>query len=90
MKATSTLSIPECSASDQESFPPSPYSKLYLMFIAIDAVSAAIDFAKGNVDDGIVDSPPSWDPMSSSILSPSPLKLARATPIRSKSCSPIS
>jgi hypothetical protein len=31
------------------------------MYSATDAASAAIDFAKGNVEDGIVNSPPSRD-----------------------------
>jgi hypothetical protein len=43
------------------------------MFFAFDAVSAAIDFAEGNVDDGMVDSPPSQGPVVIPILSPSPL-----------------
>jgi hypothetical protein len=89
MKASSSLSIPECSASAQESFAPSPYSKPYLMFTATDAASAAIDFAKGNVDDSIIDSPPSRGPVASPILSPSPLNLSQSTPIQSRSCSPI-
>ena len=87
MKATNSLSIPKCSASAQESFAPSPYSKPYLMFTTTHAASTVIDFAKRNVDDGVVDIPPSQGPMASPILSPSPLKLSRATPIWNRSCS---
>jgi hypothetical protein len=31
------------------------------MYSAIDVASAAVDFAKGNVEDGVVNSPPSRD-----------------------------
>ena len=37
----------------------SQYSKPYVLFSATNAPSTAIDFSKGKVDDGIVDSPPS-------------------------------
>ena len=36
---------------------PVEYSKPYVLFSAIDATSATIDFSKKNVDNGIVDSP---------------------------------
>ena len=44
------------------------------MFSATDAASAAIDFSKSNVDDGVVDSPPSRGLRRSPIVSPSPLR----------------
>ena len=34
----------------------SQFSKPYVLFFAIDAASAAIDFLKGNVNDGVEDS----------------------------------
>ena len=51
----------------------SQYSKPYVLFSATDAASAAIDFSKSNVDDGVVDSPPSQGLRRSPIVSPSPL-----------------
>ena len=44
------------------------------MFSAIDAASAAIDFSKKDVNDGVVDSPPSRGPWRSPVLSGSPLQ----------------
>ena len=37
----------------------SQYSKPYVLFSVIDAASAAIDYSRRNLDDGVVDSPPS-------------------------------
>ena len=37
----------------------SEYSKPYVLFSATDAASAAIDFSRKSMDDGVVDSPPS-------------------------------
>jgi hypothetical protein len=53
-----------------------PYSKPYLLQSAADAASAAIDYSKGDVEDGVVDSPPSRGPGITPICSPSPLKRA--------------
>ena len=53
---------------------PSQYSKPYVMFSATDATSAAIDFSKTDVNDGVVDSPPSRGPWRSPVLSASPLQ----------------
>ena len=53
---------------------PSKYSKSYMLFSAIDAALAAIDFFKKNVHNGIVDSPPSRGPWRSRIVSASSLK----------------
>ena len=44
------------------------------MFSATDAASAAIDFSKTDVNDGVVDSPPSRGPWRSPVLSASPLQ----------------
>ena len=52
---------------------PSQYSKPYVMFSATDVASAAIDFSKTDVNDGVVDSPPSRGPWRSPVLSASPL-----------------
>jgi hypothetical protein len=87
MKPSTCFSIPECSASGLESFAPSPFSKLYVMFSAIDAASAAIDYSKGNIEDG-VDSPPSRGPVLAPIFSPSPLKQSQSALIHSRSASP--
>ena len=53
---------------------PSQYSKPYVMFSATDAASAAIDFSKKDVNDGVVDSPLSQGPWRSPVLSASPLQ----------------
>lgn len=63
-----------------------PYSKPYLLRSATDAASAAIDYSKGDVEDGVVDSPPSRGPVRTPICSPSPLK--RASSSRGYSLSP--
>jgi hypothetical protein len=74
----------ECSRSIQGDCVPSQFSKPYLMYSATDATSAALDFSKGNVEDGVVDSPPSR----SADCLPSPLRDCRSTPIRQCSRSP--
>ena len=53
-----------------------PLSKPYMLCSAADAASAAIDYLKGNIEDRIVDSPPSRGPVKTPICSPSPLKRA--------------
>ena len=67
----------------------SQYSKLYFLFSAIDEASAAIDFSKSNVDDGIVDSPPNQGLRRSPIVSPSPLQGSLCRPCSDRSSSPI-
>jgi hypothetical protein len=67
---------------------PSQFSKPYLMYSATDTASAAIDFAKGNVEDGVVNSPPSRDGARLPVCSPSPLRGYGSTPTRQYSCSP--
>jgi hypothetical protein len=57
------------------------------MYSATDAASATIDFAKGNVEDGVVNSPPSRGAGRSPICSPSPLRGCDWTPIGHCSCS---
>jgi hypothetical protein len=49
----------KCSRSIQGDCVPSQFTKLYLMYSATDAACAAVDFAKGNVEDGIMNNPPS-------------------------------
>ena len=51
-----------------------PYSKPYVLCFATDAASEVIDFSKGNVKEGVVDSPPSRGALRSPIYLPSPLK----------------
>ena len=62
------------SVSKDGSLAPLQYSKPYVLFSATDAASAAIDFTKGNVEDGVVDSPPSRGPWRSPVVSASPLQ----------------
>ena len=66
----------------------SQYSKPYVLFSATDAASAAIDFSKSNVDDGVVDSPPSRGLRRSLIVSPSPLQGSLCRPRSDRSSSP--
>ena len=66
----------------------SQYSKPYVLFSATDAASAAIDFSKSNVDDGVVDSPPSRGLRRSPIVSPSPLRGSLCRPRSDRSSSP--
>ena len=54
----------------KEVVPPSQYSKLYVLVSATNATSNAIDFSKGNVNNGVVDSPFGRKP----IISASPLQ----------------
>ena len=78
------------SKSAQGGCAPSQYSKPYVMFLATDVASTTIDFSKKDVNDGVVDSPPSRGPWRSPVLSISPLQgspcVARRH--RSPSCSP--
>ena len=46
---------------------------------AVDAASATIDYSKGNIEDRVVDSPPSRGPVNTPICSPSPLKWASSS-----------
>ena len=64
------------------------YSKPYVLCSATDAASAAIDFSKGNVKVGVVDSPPSRGVLRTPVCSPSPLKRIASTPSRMRSQSP--
>ena len=66
----------------------SQYSKPYVLFSATDAASTAIDFSKSNVDDGVVDSPPSQGLRWSPIVSPSPLQGSLCRPRSDRSSSP--
>ena len=64
----------------------SQYSKLYVLFSAIDIASTTIDFSKRNVNDKIVDSLPSRGPPRSPIVAASPLQ--RSPSILRRHCSP--
>jgi hypothetical protein len=44
------------------------------MYSATDAASGAIDFTKGNVEDGVINNPPSRDAARLPVYSPSPLR----------------
>jgi hypothetical protein len=78
----------ECSGSIEGHCLPSQFSKPYLMYSATDTTSAAIDFAKGNVEDGVVNSPPSRDAARLPVCSPSPLQGYGLIPTRQRSYSP--
>ena len=77
----------ECSGSIQGDCVPSQFSKPYLVYSAIDATCATIDFAKGNIEDGVVNSPPSRGAGRLPVCSPSPLRGCDWTLIRQRSCS---
>ena len=64
----------------------SEYFKPYVLFSATDAASAAVDFSRKSVDDGIVDSPPSRGAWRSPVLSASPLEGSHR--IEGQHCSP--
>jgi hypothetical protein len=86
--ACSARAEAECSGSIEEHCLPSQFSKPYLMYSATDAASVAVDFAKGNVEDGVVNSPPSRDAARLPMCSPSPLRGYGSTPTRQHSCLP--
>ena len=69
----------EYSRSMQGNYVPFQFSKLYLIYSATDVVSAALDFSMGNVEDRVVDSPPSRA-QEMPIYSPSLLRDYRSTP----------
>jgi hypothetical protein len=79
----------EFSGSIQGDCVPSQFSKPYLMYSAIDAASAVVDFAKGNAEDDVVNSPPSHGTSRSPVCSPSPLWGYVWTPTGQCSCSMI-
>jgi hypothetical protein len=59
------------------------------MYSATDAASAAVDFAKGSVEHGVVNSPLNWDAARLPVCLPSPLRGYGSTPTRQCKCSPI-
>jgi hypothetical protein len=73
----------------QGDYVPSHFLKPYLMYSATNVASATLDFSKGNVEDGVVDSPPSRSVGRMPVYSPSPLRDCWPTPIRQRSCSPM-
>ena len=76
------------SVSKDNSLAPLQYSKPYVLFLATNAASAAIDFSKGNVEDGVVDSPPSQGLWRSPVVSASPLQGSSCVGGRDRSPSP--
>jgi hypothetical protein len=78
----------ECSRSMQSDCVPSQFSKPYLMYSATDPTSVTLDFSKGNVEDGVVDSPPSRNMGRTPVCSPSLLHDCQSTSIRQSSRSP--
>jgi hypothetical protein len=88
-RAGSARAEAECSGSIEEHCLPSQFSKPYLMYSATDAASAAVDFAKDSLEDGVVNSPPSRDAARLPVCSPSPLRGYGSTPTRQRSYSPI-
>ena len=77
----------ECSESIQGDCVPSQFSKLYLMYSATVDTSAIVDFAKGNIEDDVMNSPPSRGANRSPICSPFPLQGCDWTPIGQRSYS---
>jgi hypothetical protein len=77
----------ECSRSIQGDCIPSQFSKPYLMYSATDAAFATVDFAKGNVEDGVVNSPSSRGVGRSPVSSPSSLRGCDWTSTGQRSCS---
>ena len=75
--------------STKRSFVSFQHLKLYVMFIATHATSAAIDFLKENVEDGVVDSLPSKGSKRMPIYSSYVLKGSPCAPLRDCSSSPI-
>jgi hypothetical protein len=63
---------------------PSQFSKLHLMYSTTDVAFVAIDFAKGNEDDGVIDSPPSRSAGRMPVCLPSPLQGGQLNPIRQR------
>jgi hypothetical protein len=59
------------------------------MYLATDATLAALDFSKGNVEDTVVDNPPSRSARRTPVCLPSRLRDYRSTPIRQCSRSPM-
>ena len=84
----SDASFPLESESAGGSCGPSRFSRPYVLCSATDAASAAIDFSKGSVEDGVVDSPPSRAFMKTPVCSPSPLKQGTSMAVRGRSHSP--
>jgi hypothetical protein len=78
----------ECSGSIEGHYLLSQFSKSYLMYLAIDAASAVVDFAKGNVEDGVVNNPPSPDAARLPVCLPPPLQGYGSIPTRQRSYSP--
>lgn len=82
MRSGSEMSLSMRSDSAGGSCMPTLHSRPYVMCSATDAASAAIDYSRGNVEEGVVDSPPSRGPLRTPICSPSPLKHTASTPGR--------
>jgi hypothetical protein len=70
----------ECSRSILANCVLSQFSKSYLMYSAT--------YAKDNVEDGVVESPPSCSAGQLPVYLPSPLQRCRLTPVQQRSCSP--
>ena len=76
------------SKSGDASYNTASLSKPYMFRFATDAVSAAIDYSKGNIEDRVVDSPPSRGPDRTPMCSPSPLKQVSSSRGQSLSSTP--
>jgi len=70
----SNATLSRRSNSNGRSYLLSTYSKPLMLSTTMDATSTAIDFFKGNVEEGMVDSPLNWGLVKMPIYSPSPLK----------------
>ena len=64
----------ECSRLIQDNCVPFQFSKPYLIYSITDATSAALDYSKGNVEDGVVDSLPNHSAGRTLVYFPFPLR----------------
>ena len=93
LEGTSIISTREvvgtCSVSEGGALRGQEYSKPFLLFSANDTASAAIDCSRRDLEQNVVNSPPSSGGGQVAVMSPSSLKLVgKYTPRRERSTSP--
>ena len=76
----------ECFKLIQGNYVPSQFSKPYLMYSATDTASVTVDYAKGNIEDSVMNSPPSHGAGRLPVCSSSPLRGCNWTPTGQRSC----
>ena len=90
MLSGSGTTVSEGSESGGESSETSTYSRPYLLRSAPDAASAVIDYRKGDVEDGVVDSAPNLGQLTNTICSRSSLRPPASCKYVGRSCTPAS